>query len=54
MMWSADFPRIVTRWPNSLKVLDSQMKGVPADERSKMVAGNAIKFFRLDHKPNGV
>jgi predicted TIM-barrel fold metal-dependent hydrolase len=53
MMWSTDFPHIVTRWPNSLKVLDSQMQGVPADERWKMVAGNAIKFFRLDHKPDG-
>jgi hypothetical protein len=29
------------------------MQGVPADERWKMVAGNAIKFFRLDHKANG-
>jgi uncharacterized protein len=52
MMWSTDFPHVVTRWPNSLKTLESQMAGVPQDERWKMVAGNAIKFFRLDHKPN--
>jgi hypothetical protein len=28
------------------------MSGVPQDERWNTVAGNAIKFFRLDHKPN--
>jgi len=53
MMWSTDFPHIVTRWPNSLQVLESQMAGVPKEEREKMVAGNAIKFFRLDHKADG-
>jgi predicted TIM-barrel fold metal-dependent hydrolase len=49
IMWSTDFPHIVTRWPNSLKVLESQMAGVPAEERQKMVANNAIAFFRLAH-----
>lgn len=48
MMWSTDFPHVVTRWPNSLKVMESQMTGVPEEERQKMVAGNAIKFFHLD------
>ena len=49
IMWSTDFPHIVTRWPNSLKVLDAQMTGVPEHERRKMVAENAVKFFHLDH-----
>ena len=49
IMWSTDFPHIVTRWPNSLKTLESQMTNVPEDERRKMVADNAIKFFHLDH-----
>ena len=49
IMWSTDFPHIVTRWPNSLRTLDSQMSNVPEDERRKMVADNAIKFFRLNH-----
>jgi len=51
-MWSTDFPHVVTRWPSSLRVLESQMAGVPQEERWNMVAGNAIKFFRLDHKPD--
>ena len=49
IMWSTDFPHIVTRWPNSLKVLESQMTGVPPNEKQIMVADNAIKFFHLDH-----
>ncbi len=54
IMWSTDFPHVVTRWPNSLKVLDGQMAGVPSDERRKMVRDNAIKFFHLDHTANAV
>jgi len=27
------------------------MKDVPEEERHKMAAGNAVKFFRLNHKP---
>jgi predicted TIM-barrel fold metal-dependent hydrolase len=52
MMWSTDFPHVVTRWPHSLKVLESQMRGVPEDEQKKMSALNAVKFFRLDHNSN--
>jgi predicted TIM-barrel fold metal-dependent hydrolase len=52
MMWSTDFPHVVTRWPQSLQALQSQMAGVPQDEQWKMAAGNAIRFFRLDHQPN--
>jgi uncharacterized protein len=54
IMWSTDFPHIVTRWPNSLKVLESQMTGVPPNEKRMMVADNAIRFFHLDHsEPRG-
>jgi uncharacterized protein len=49
ILWSTDFPHVVTRWPNSLKVLEAQMTGVPDDEKRKMAAENAIKFFHLDH-----
>jgi predicted TIM-barrel fold metal-dependent hydrolase len=53
MMWSTDFPHVVTRWPNSLQTLESQMAGVPPEERWQIAAGNAIKFFHLDHKADG-
>ena len=48
IMWSTDFPHIVTRWPRSLDLVEEQFAGVPADERQAMLAGNAVKFFHLD------
>jgi predicted TIM-barrel fold metal-dependent hydrolase len=51
MMWSTDFPHVVTRWPKSLETLYAQMAGVSPEERRQMAAGNAISFFHLDHKP---
>ena len=51
IMWSNDFPHGVSPWPHSLEALAAQTVGVPEDEMWKMVAGNAIKFFRLDHIP---
>jgi hypothetical protein len=50
-MWSNDFPHEVSAWPNSMKALEDQTQGVPEDEMWKMLAGNAIDFFHLDHVP---
>jgi predicted TIM-barrel fold metal-dependent hydrolase len=49
IMWSTDFPHIVTRWPDSIKVWDAQSQGVPEHDKWMMVAGTAIDFFQLDH-----
>ena len=51
IMWSNDFPHEVSPWPHSLEALAAQTVGVPEDEMWKMVAGNAIEFFHLDHIP---
>ena len=48
IMWSTDFPHIVTRWPNSLQLMEEQMTGVPEGEKRQMLVGNAVKFFHLD------
>ena len=48
IMWSTDFPHIVTHWPRSLEVMEQQFSGVPDDEKELMLAGNAVRFFRLD------
>ena len=47
IMWSTDFPHIVTRWPKSLQVIEEQFAGVPEEEKSKIVSGNAVEFFHL-------
>jgi len=48
IMWSTDFPHIVTRWPHSLQLVKEQFAGVPEDEKRKILAGNAVKYFHLD------
>jgi predicted TIM-barrel fold metal-dependent hydrolase len=48
MMWGSDFPHYVGDWPNSRPLLDEMFEGVPADERYRITAGNAINFFHLD------
>ncbi|MCH8939567.1 MAG: amidohydrolase family protein [Chloroflexi bacterium] len=47
LIWASDFPHQESDWPNSMETLDWNFKGVPADERYKMVAGNVIDFFHL-------
>ncbi|MCH7481244.1 MAG: amidohydrolase [Chloroflexi bacterium] len=51
ILWSTDFPHLVTRWPHSLETWEKQAAGVPEADRRKMVADNAIGFFHLDHVP---
>ena len=47
MLWSTDFPHLVTRWPHSREFFDKQTEGVPEDEKYLLAAGNAIRFFGL-------
>ena len=48
IMWSTDFPHIVTRWPKSRELVEEQFAGVPENEKRAILAGNAVKFFHLD------
>ena len=48
MLWSTDFPHLVTRWPHSREYFEMQTEGVPEDEKYLLAAGNAIRFFGLD------
>jgi predicted TIM-barrel fold metal-dependent hydrolase len=50
IMWESDFPHCESDWPRSRALIDEQLTGVPADERRKILAGNAIEFFRLDRR----
>ena len=47
IMWSTDFPHPVTSWPNSRKIIDEQLAGVPADERELILSGNAARVWNL-------
>lgn len=47
MMWSTDYPHHGNDWPHSRKVIAETMAGVPAEERSLITAGNAVRTFGL-------
>ncbi len=48
IMWANDFPHVVTDWPNSRRVITEQFFGVSEDTKAKILAGNAVRFYRLD------
>ena len=47
LMWSADYPHTDTTFPNSRQYIEDHFKGVPAEDRHKIVAGNAVKLYGL-------
>ncbi|MGH9185945.1 MAG: amidohydrolase family protein, partial [Acidimicrobiales bacterium] len=53
MMWSTDYPHHGNDWPYSRKSINDAMAGLPADERHRIVAGNAVRIFGLDNGSNG-
>ena len=48
LMWATDFPHQESDWPDSQAVIGRIFKGVPESEKQRMIAGNAVEFFRLD------
>jgi uncharacterized protein len=48
IMWSTDYPHPACSWPNSQAVIERNFKGVPADEREKILSGNATRVWNLD------
>jgi predicted TIM-barrel fold metal-dependent hydrolase len=47
LMWGSDFPHQESDWPESLRIIEKNFSGVPAEEKNKMVCANAVEFFRL-------
>ncbi len=47
IMWSTDFPHPVTSWPNSRRIVEEQLAGIPADECELIVGGNAARVWNL-------
>jgi len=47
IMWSTDYPHPVTSWPDSRALVDRSFEGVPDDERSAILSGNAAKVWSL-------
>jgi len=47
IMWCNDYPHNYGPWPHSDEQIRSDMSMLTAEERSKVLAGNAVKVFRL-------
>ncbi len=47
-MWASDFPHTDSTWPDSLKVIEQDFVGVPADVKNKIVFGNAAKLYNIE------
>jgi predicted TIM-barrel fold metal-dependent hydrolase len=48
IMWSTDFPHDPSDWPNTKATIERNFAGVQEDEKHLMLAGNAIRFFKLN------
>jgi predicted TIM-barrel fold metal-dependent hydrolase len=47
ILWSSDYPHINSSWPESRKSIEEHFRGVPTDEKRKMVAENAANLYGL-------
>jgi len=47
LLWSTDYPHPVTSWPDSRDLIEKQFEGIPADERTLMLSGNAARVWNL-------
>ena len=48
LLWASDYPHGDSTWPESLKVIDEVMGDLPAEERHKIVAGNAAGIYHFN------
>lgn len=48
MMWSTDFPHHGNDWPYSQVRINEMFNGVDPKEKQQIVAGNAVRIFKLD------
>ncbi len=48
LMFFTDFPHSETTWPDSRKIIDEQLQGVPEEEKQQIMAGNAVRLYHLN------
>jgi predicted TIM-barrel fold metal-dependent hydrolase len=47
IMWESDFPHVSSPYPESWKLVESTLEGVPEGERRKMLWENATRLYHL-------
>ncbi len=48
LIWGNDYPHHDSIWPNSMRVLDEIMAGVPDDEREMMTWSTTVELYGVD------
>lgn len=47
IMWSTDYPHPACSWPRSKEIIEQNFAGVPAEDRRKILSGNAERVWNL-------
>ncbi|HEX6512303.1 MAG TPA: amidohydrolase family protein [Chloroflexota bacterium] len=47
IMWESDFPHSTSTYPDSWQYVNRAMAGIPEDERSTLLYGNAMRLYKL-------
>jgi predicted TIM-barrel fold metal-dependent hydrolase len=50
ILWGSDFPHLEGTWPHSKKALQFTFSGLPTQDVSMMVGGNAIDVYNFDRE----
>lgn len=53
LMWSSDYPHGGSDWPHSARTIHADFADVPAHERDRILAGNALARYRFDRHATG-
>jgi predicted TIM-barrel fold metal-dependent hydrolase len=48
IMWSSDYPHHGNDWPYSRRVIEETMNAIPAEEKAKIIGGNASRIWSID------
>ena len=48
ILWESDFPHITSTYPNSWSAVEHSLKGVPKEDREKVLFRNAARLYRLN------
>jgi predicted TIM-barrel fold metal-dependent hydrolase len=50
MLWANDYPHRGSTWPDSTKILEQVLSGVPEDERRRLVWSNVLGLYGIDER----
>ena len=48
IMWESAFPHSTSTWPESWAFIERTLKDVPENERFQLMAGNAIRLYKIE------